>query len=100
MPDNGPFLPASDPELWKRKVLEARSMSFEQKFRLGPLLFEQECKKLKNHLRSEHRDADEETINQMASDILEDIRRREDEKLIACGLLDDTSTTEVAPEGQ
>ena len=100
MRDNIPFLPLSDPELWKRKVLEARGMSFEQKFRLGPLLFEQECKKLKNHLRSEHRDADEATINQMASDILEDIRRREDEKLIACGLLDDTSTTEVAPEGQ
>lgn len=100
MPDKVSFLLSSDPELWKRKVLEARRMSFEQKFRLRPLLFEQECKKLENHLRSEYRDADEATLNQMASDILEEIRRHEDEQLIACGLLRGTTFEEVAADAR
>lgn len=85
---------------WSRKIDEARRMTFEEKFKLGFLLADQERIKLKNHLRSEYPNADDAAIQQMMSDIFREHRRREDAELTALGLLRDLTPEELAAEGR
>ena len=91
--------PPLDEIRWKRKIEEARRMTFDEKFKLGFLLADQERIKLKNHLRSEYPHADETVIQQMMSDIFRELHRREDAELEALGLLRDLSPEELAAEG-
>lgn len=85
---------------WRRKIDEARRMTFEEKFKLGFLLADQERIKLKNHLRSEHPKSDDASIQQMMNDFFREHRRCEDAELEALGLLRDLTPEELTAEGR
>src|SRR5712691_1889100 len=91
--------PPLDEIRWRRKIEEARRMTFDEKIKIGFRLAEQERIKLKNHLRSEHPRANEAAIQQMVSDVFRELHRREDAELEALGLLRDLTPEELAAEG-
>lgn len=49
-------------ELYREKVLQARAMTQEQRFRAGPELFDFACEFTKAGIRMDHPDADEARV--------------------------------------
>jgi hypothetical protein len=49
-------------ELYRDKVLQARAMTQEQRFRAGPELFDLACQFTKSGIRADHPEADEARV--------------------------------------
>lgn len=49
-------------DIYREKVLRARAMSEEERFRAGPELFDFACAWTKSGIRMDHPDADEECV--------------------------------------
>jgi hypothetical protein len=61
--------------IYREKVLRARRVPIEQKFRAGAELFEMVCRRMADGLRSENPGADEARIGQLLGERLDRLRR-------------------------
>jgi hypothetical protein len=51
--------------IFRDKVLSARKMSLDQKFIAGPELFAMACRIMKDGIRNQHPDADEQRVHEI-----------------------------------